>query len=87
MCKIFPWIFLVIISSQFRNIRTDPQFNLLSKLEVSFVNSAKFFTKTVGNILNIQNPVTPTLCGLRTVRIDQKVKLFRFKLNIHFRMN
>lgn len=74
MFKTVLLMFLIITSNKFVGVQAEPNPNFISMLGDSFAGSARLFTQTVGNILNIQNPVTPALCGLRTVRNDVKIK-------------
>ncbi|XP_055325866.1 lipase 3-like [Sitodiplosis mosellana] len=66
MSKILLVILLIVAVGPFVEVLADPEPDLISILGDSFASSARYFTKTVGNILNIKNPVKPTLCGLRT---------------------
>lgn len=74
MFKTLFLIFLIVISNEIVGIQAKPNPNFISMLSDSFANSARLVTQTVGNILNIQNPITPALCGLKTVRRDMKIK-------------
>lgn len=58
----------LMASSHFVRVQAEPQRNLFLMLSDSVANSARYFSRTIGNILNIQNPVTSKLCDLRTVR-------------------
>lgn len=74
MFKTVLLIFLIITLNEFVGVQAEPSPNFISMLGDSFASSARLLTHTVGNILNIQNPVTPALCGLRTVRTYVKIK-------------
>lgn len=69
MYKELLFIFLIISPTQIVEAAAHSEPNLLSIIGDSFANSAKYFSKAIGSVLNIQNQVTPTLCNLNTVRI------------------
>lgn len=67
MCKMLIVILLIVTMSPFARVQAAAEPNLISMLGNLFASSTRYLTKTIGNVLNIQNPITPTLCGLRTV--------------------
>lgn len=72
MCKILITLFLIVTTSPFESVHCAAELDLISLLGNSFARSTRFLTKTIGNVLNIQNPITSTLCGLRTVTADNE---------------
>ena len=67
MCNMLIVIFLIVTTSPFVSVHATAEPDLISMLGNSFASSTRYLTKTIGNVLNIQNPTTSTLCGLRTV--------------------
>lgn len=89
MCKMLIVIFLIVTTSPFARVQAAAKPDLISMLGNSFATSTRYLTKTIGNVLNIQNPITPTLCGLRTVNSTQfwiDVNYLN-QMEIHFRMS